>query len=826
MRAECDLIFLAWDRPANTPPEEVIEYEIRVEDAAGEWVDSADIVRTTEGRLPRLPLGFTYGFRVAARAVGGDQEWKISPALEHFLPDVPMSPSDLVITPGASNERCDSIELLLPKALGECNPMDFMSVQWRITAEGEVWQPLMERVARNDLPGNLLAVEQLDAYETYEFRAVLHHVKGAQIATGYSTGALMPGMLQNEMVKPPQVTASGSASFDVVLPAASPCRDLMQVSIEYSSERSPDQWQSIPRAGVRVEERTTHLDALHCLGACYFRYVPTNIIGWEVPSEASEPVRGLPLPELSASSQRVEIRLAAHKEWDATPTDWEEELKAALSSALDIPPTINIAEVRNGGEYVVIDLPHSNSQAGSDSIVDDDAPMPATPTATLAALIQQPACESNLALQQSSSASCTADGASASNANDGDLHQFAPHTWVACGDDNGNQPWWSVQLFRDVTRPFVRIFVGECCAQSFQGSLEILIGSAPGTGSKCATLQVHDGTMAGAFCDGTGSVITVRASSNFALAEVQVCEASTVNQLLSLPLTSTVDASAGVTEIGSSHATQLVPALLSLSEPGRSAPWRLPAPKQKGTSTTEFLLVAVAGASGMIFMGLVACYCFDRAGASRKRGKKKFARVSASEGGRCSELEDDEESDEDEDDEDDEDDDYRNDEHQKKALTWNKREHAASAPRLVGSGTMPLSIERADGAIVSAIVNLTAIEDMEQIFNVVKSTVETALGAQVDHFALQYRNEKNQFEEAYYDPILGEGSEVRDVISANQWRVLVLGEVASVLRDLPSDSSIETSRQQESHAGCYLSDGEPDEQIQGMRGESSAHVHL
>ena len=132
---------------------------------------------------------------------------------------------------------------------------------------------------------------------------------------------------------------------------------------------------------------------------------------------------------------------------------------------------------------------------------------------------------------------------------------------------------------------------------------------------------------------------------------------------------------------------------------------------------------------------------------------------------------------------------------------------------------MPLSIERTDGSTVSATVNLKSISDIEQIFNVVKSTVETTLGARVDHFALQYSNEKNQFEEAYYDPILGEGSEVRDVVSANQWRVLVLGEVSLVLGNVLPDPDPEKSQPRLEAAD--QSDAESDDVL-----ETSGHVHL
>ena len=49
-------------------------------------------------------------------------------------------------------------------------------------------------------------------------------------------------------------------------------------------------------------------------------------------------------------------------------------------------------------------------------------------------------------------------------------------------------------------------------------------------------------------------------------------------------------------------------------------------------------------------------------------------------------------------------------------------------------------------------------------------------GRKVEHFSLQYMNQSRQFEEAWHDPVLREGSDLRTVAQARQWRVLILGE--------------------------------------------------
>ena len=59
-------------------------------------------------------------------------------------------------------------------------------------------------------------------------------------------------------------------------------------------------------------------------------------------------------------------------------------------------------------------------------------------------------------------------------------------------------------------------------------------------------------------------------------------------------------------------------------------------------------------------------------------------------------------------------------------------------------------------------------------------------GRKVEHFSLQYMNQSRQFEEAWHDPVLRDGSDLRNVAQARQWRVLILGEDESRLSPSPS----------------------------------------
>ena len=102
--------------------------------------------------------------------------------------------------------------------------------------------------------------------------------------------------------------------------------------------------------------------------------------------------------------------------------------------------------------------------------------------------------------------------------------------------------------------------------------------------------------------------------------------------------------------------------------------------------------------------------------------------------------------------------------------------------QFVGSGSVPVTFEWTDGTTMSARVHLDGVTGMDEVFSAVKTAAKKALGGHPpENFSLQYQDlESNQFEEAWFDPILGEGSEVKDVARAKQWRVLILGESVEI----------------------------------------------
>ena len=182
----------------------------------------------------------------------------------------------------------------------------------------------------------------------------------------------------------------------------------------------------------------------------------------------------------------------------------------------------------------------------------------------LARYLRQPACVTNLALHEPGrcSSSC-GNGTSPGHVNDGDLRQYAPHVWQAC--DGDPKPWWSVRLPQPISRPFVRVLIGDSDANSFRKTVDVHIGADSGLvggEGKCASLLVDEGSAVGAFCEGEGEWVTISAQGAFSLAEIQICDAI-FNPLLRQPLTSAVDMSSGLLELDAAgtSAQQLLPTL-------------------------------------------------------------------------------------------------------------------------------------------------------------------------------------------------------------------------------------------------------------------------
>jgi len=760
---------VAWDPPAYTASGSSsgsLLYRVAVEMVhagvgAAPLEASNQFVQTTQMRctVPRLSPGSKYRSTVESRLTtpGHETEWHAAEPVEYELPSDTLDPDvifrELAITPGTSDESCNSLELTLPSLPAnpwQCDTSDYLSVEWRIASYDQRWEPVVERVDAGDLPDNLLVVEELDPYETFEFRVLLHHLKaggkGGQDIYGPGTGALMVGMLRNELLSAPSASATSSASVEIVLPPISPCRPGVRQVIWYTTdtaEGGEEDWQVLPETGVVRDGRHVYVSTLRCAAGCRFRWSTDDVEGWESVSEASEPVKTPLLPALATSRQRLEIKLGARSAATRTaPEEWKRHFSEGLSGALGMGPSdVQVVEVRGGGEFVTFDVSQH------------DARYP--PAAALAALLQQPACALNLAVGQPGrcSSSC-GNNTSPARVNDGDQRQYAPHVWQACEQDR--RPWWSVQMPRGMRRPFVRVLVGECCAQSFQRSIDVRIGWESGVISeeKCATLIVDDGSAVGAFCEGEGDWVTISAKKAFSLAEVQVCEGSDVNPLLRRPVVNAVDTSAGLLEIENAGSTeQLTPTLVALDEPGRNAPWRLaPVEDSRGGLSQTLMLLGVASLLLALLVFVPRKMC----------AKRTFARVSDS---------------------------LDSPTMREDAAIFGEDEEDDDID--IGekySGSVSVTFEWTDGTKISSRVSLEGVTHVEHVFKAVRASATKVLGGgPVDHISLQYMNANGQFEEAWWDSILREGSELKHVARSKQWRVLILGEAIESALDLSAE---------------------------------------
>ena len=796
-RGTCSSVHLEWDRP-SAHDVQTLEYEAHIVDTTTRHTRA---IRTSDtfADVVDLDVATTYLLQIRVRDAGAGGNWESGPGVSSKFTTLEDDaiPSNLAIVPEASSDSCTELELVLP-AVPACNrDGDFVSVEWRPAREEERWQSLMDRIDEGDLPGRKLVVDSLAAYEAYEFRVLLHHFgsgrgksDGAKIVAGPSTGALLVGMLEDELLRAPSAIATGSASFDILLPVVSPCRSALHATIWYATDGSRG-WRPVPRGGIEREDQHVRVNALRCAGPCRFRIVYDNMKHWNEPSSESTSVRVHALPELGTAQQRVEVKLALRPPEARThAAEWKQLLKEDLAAAMALgPQSIDIVEVRGGGAFVVVDLPrHPTKAVGATS-----SEILAAPIEVLAGLMRQPACSTNLALQQPGrcSSSCGVNESSPASVNDGDLRQYGSHTWLPCESDT--RPWWSVQLPVMLTGSYVRIFVGDCCGEQSQLPLEVYLGDGAGLGAhatKCDDLMVDDGSVTGTFCEGSGNWVTITAHGRrFSLAEVQVCEASQVNLLLSRRTTSSLDTSAGIFEVHDAGArvAQMTPSLLPFSPSGRDALWRLP------PSNTTPLIAGVCGLAVAILI-IVVAICRHCCHASRKPSAisktAKFSRIGTSEsdngnllGVNVFEIDEDEEE-------------------LGMGVADEPYPVVEAPPQIMDrTSAMPVTFERSgDGRKVTSTVSLRGISGVEQVLDIAKEAAARCLGGRVDHLSLQYLNEETGMtEQAWYDPVLSEGSDLSAVVGATQWRVLILGEFVEEetheeFLDAPEDDVLSKAR--------------------------------
>ena len=334
-----------------------------------------------------------------------------------------------------------------------------------------------------------------------------------------------------------------------------------------------------------------------------------------------------------------------------------------------------------------------------------------------------------------------------------DLEDLRDYVWRACPGDS--PAWLAVKLVQPHGKPFVRLLLGDCCAKSFDFRVTIHIGedSTLQSAAACGEITVHDGSAAGVTCNGTGSWVFAvasparrQSSALLAIAETQVCSAGSLssNPLFHGAVTRRVDTGVGLLELDASgmRAVQVTPQLLPFTAGGQDARWRQQEapPSQQVRMRWRHLAVSALG----LVCVLVVLACVAPA----------LSRACA-------------------------------------AASYDRRWHwGADRERLVGSTAAELddvapceglglrvavTFETSEGVMASATVDTRGIKHVEDLLDAVKATGTRTIGTPVEHISVQYVNQSGDTEQAWFDPILGESSDVNAALRAPAWRVLILG---------------------------------------------------
>jgi len=329
-------------------------------------------------------------------------------------------------------------------------------------------------------------------------------------------------------------------------------------------------------------------------------------------------------------------------------------------------------------------------------------------------------------------------------------------------------PSVAVELQEAVTNPIVRVLLGSCCAERNHNELTLLIGTEQSieNAMPCSRLaQLDDSSAVVTVCRGTGTWLFVSAQSSddvnapgLALAEVEICDASDARPLYAGQFTRGLDISAGIVRIeGAGRTSQIAPQLLPFGT-GKDADWRTAATRADW-SATQWAGLTLAF---LLLFGLAAVMRYTRSnGVLRPGGKARHARLKNEEDAGMdgeppasgSENDEVEARDAGSDGETEDDDD------------------------ILGQRVL-ITFETRDGIAVQSSLSIANISSMEQLLAKVSRAGSAAGFHTTDHMSLQYVDHLTQrIEQAWYDPILKEGSDIDVVKRATQLRILLLGDV-------------------------------------------------
>ena len=750
----CHSVLLAWTSPL--PPDFEVEYLVTT------LGSEHAVAQTSQERfdVQELQADTPYQFQISSR-IAGEEAWSDpGTVVTGLTKSGTRDPQSLQITAGRS-ASCTSLRLALPE-FGRCTATEYLSVEWR-TARSEDWQVVMDRIDVGDLPDNILPIDALDALTRYELRAKLHQAAsdGGRVIQGPSTGGLLVDMRSGELRLAPQAKATSSASVHIVLPPLSPCRQAMQIRVLHTNTGQHDGWTPVPpHALTRVDDGFV-VDPLRCLVGCQFKLRFPDIAGWSGESEASEAVKTLRLPSVAEGFQRLEVRMTTAATAEAPTAAWGQAFAQAMAEvlSLDAASEVRHVETRGKGRFVIFDLKDSYD-GGRD-----------TPSGRLAHLMLGPACRTgtNKALGRPGrvSMSCPSGNGTTSPGlvNDGDLRQHTPFVWRACAEDSA--AWWAVEMPEPVTDPLVHLLLGPCCMERSKHEIMVLIGDqdSKAMAKPCARLgNVDDLSSIVAVCKGTGTWLFYSVHSEdsgstnapgLSLAEAAVCDPEDATPVFQSPLLRSLDASAGLRELVEDGVIiQVAPELL----PGGAAH---DAALAKLATVGSGL--SLGGAVTLLLLVGIAVLAWRKAGRGcAPPGHSRLAIDERPDVKVPPHADDDEEASFDEEEDEDE-------------QPEGAEEEDAGA---IVPGGVPLTFETSDGTVIKWSLTFDDVHGMDRLLAQIEKAAARAGFDPIGHLSVQYTDQASgTVEQAWYDPILGEGTDVELVKRAASLRVLLLGGV-------------------------------------------------
>ena len=336
----------------------------------GAIASNVTLHRTTHGTISytnaALFAGTTFGAEVRATNLLGSSRWSQRLIATTPLPTrAPLRPlAPLVV---ASEESCDvSISIKLPEGEssttgedGGCAGAESIELQ-TLSAGTTSWRTLV-RTAATSL--TVAAPRDLSVGKAHRFRVVSNNRFGSSSA-GEASDAVVGG-LPLEMLRPPVVRQTSSASFAIDLPASrTACLEGLVWTV--MGRVWPHGWRVV---GTGSHGSTVAVEQLRCPDpGCEFKLRP-DVIAFAAIESPSVFMPNRKLPKLAANDARVEVRMQGECN-NLVRSQLREELKTRLALN-QVPQVVETHMNQHAGDTaIVLDLPGPSADWAAQQLAD------------------------------------------------------------------------------------------------------------------------------------------------------------------------------------------------------------------------------------------------------------------------------------------------------------------------------------------------------------------------------------------------------------------------------------------------------------------------